>query len=131
MDISNCIPKDKFDIAAIELAGQIGFPALNPILPDLLKWVQDINWPVARETAALLSNSGLEILPHIKAILSSDDGIWKYWTIDHVIRNASSDVLFELCDDLMRLIENPTQDDQREEVNAIALSILTTREIQG
>lgn len=131
MDINNCIPKDKFDTAAIERANQIGFPALNPILSDLFEWVQDANWPVAAETAVLLSNAGLGILPHIKAILRSDDGTWKYWTIDLVVRNLDSDVLLELRDDLVRLTENPTQDDQTEEVAAVAQSILITRGIQS
>ena len=130
MDINNCIPKDKFDTAAIERASQIGFPALNPILSDLLEWVQDANWPVAAETAVLLSNAGLEIRPHIKAILRSGDGIWKYWTIDLVVRSLDSDVLLELRNDLVRLTENPTQDDQTEDVAALAQSILITREIQ-
>ena len=131
MHIRNCIPKDKFDTEAIELARQIGFPALNPILSDLLEWVQDANWPVAAETAALLSNAGLEIVPHIKAILHSDDGTWKYWTLDLVVRNSSLDVLWELRNDLMRLTESPTQDDKTEDVSAVALCILIAREIQS
>lgn len=131
MDINNCIPTDKFDTSAIELASQIGFPELDPILPDLLEWVQDANWPVAVPTAALLSNAGIEILPHIKAILRSDDGVWKYWTIDLVVRNLSSDTLLELRNDLMKLTESPTQDDQSEDVPAMALSILATRKTQS
>lgn len=131
MDINKCIPKDKFDTAAIELARQVGLPALNSILSSLLEWVQDANWPVAAETAALLSNAGLEILPHIKAILRSEDGIWKYWTIDLVVRNSSSHVLLELRDDLVRLAECPTENDQMEDVVAVAQSVLTERRIQS
>jgi hypothetical protein len=130
MDIKNCIPKDKFDTTAVEQASQTGFPALNPILSDLLEWVQDANWPVAASTAALLTNAGVEILPYIKAILRSDDGTWKYWTIDLVVRNLHPDVLVELRDDLVRLAEHPTQNDQMEEVAIIALSILTTQKYQ-
>lgn len=131
MDIKNCIPKDKFDTSAVELASQIGFPELDPVLPDLLEWVQDANWPVAIPTAVLLSNAGLEILPHIKAILRSEDGVWKYWTIDLVVRNLSSDALLELRSELVKLTESPTQDDQSEGVPAIALSILAARKTQS
>ncbi len=131
MDLQNCIPKDKFDTAAIERANQIGFPALNSILSDLLEWVQDANWPVAAETAVLLSNAGLEILPHIKAILRSDDEIWKYCAIDLVVRNLDAVVLLELSNDLVRLAKSPTQDEQTEDVAAVAQSILITRENQS
>ena len=127
MDINNCIPKDKFDTAAIEQACQMGFPALNPFLSDLLKWVQDVNWPVAADTAALLSNAGPEILPYIKAILRSEDGAGKFWTIDLVVRNSNPDVLLGLRSELVRLANSPTQNDQREDVSAIAQNILTKK----
>ncbi len=80
-------------MAAIERADHVGFPKLNTVLSDLLVWIQDANWPVAPCTASLLSNAGVEILSYIKVILNSGDGVWKYWTIDLVGRNLSSDVL--------------------------------------
>lgn len=124
MDVKDCIPKDKFDMAAIERAGHVGFPKLNTVLSDLLVWIQDANWPVAPCTASLLSNAGVEILPHIKAILNSGDGVWKYWTIDLVVRNLSSDVLTGLRSDLARLADYPTRNDQVEGIDAVALVIL-------
>ena len=124
MNVKDCIPKDKFDTAAIERAEQIGFPKLNPVLSDLLVWLQDGNWPVAPRTASLLSNAGVEILPHIKDILNSKDGIWKYWTINLVVRNLSSDVLSGLRSDLARLADHPTFDDQVEEVDVVARVLL-------
>jgi len=124
MDIKGCIPKDKFDTAAIKRASQIGFPILNPILSDLLGWVQDANWPVAPHTASLLSTAGVEILPHIRAILNSEDGVWKYWTIELVVTNLSSGVQIELRDELARLAGHPTKDDQLEAVDVAARGIL-------
>lgn len=124
MYIKSCIPKDKFDIAAIEMANQIGFPGLNPVLPDLLAWIQDANWPVAPHVASLLSNASNEILPHIKTILASQDGSWKYWTIELVLKNIDSDILAELRDDLVRLADHPTQNDQAEEADIAARAIL-------
>jgi hypothetical protein len=31
------IPKEKFDLHALERASEVGFPALNEVLPDLLE----------------------------------------------------------------------------------------------
>lgn len=107
----NCIPEDKHDIAAIERAMQVGFPKLNPLLPELLEWVQDSNWPVAPYTAELLLKAGPEIVPHIKNVLGSDDGMWKYWTIELVVANLSPDISAEIRDELVRLASEPTEDD--------------------
>ena len=35
MNIRDCIPKDKVNTRAVARAAALGFPALNPILPDL------------------------------------------------------------------------------------------------
>jgi len=87
---------DKFDTAAIDRATQIGFPSLNPILPELLEWV---------------------ILPHINAILISEDRLWKYWTIELVVSNLKYDIQIELHDELTRLANYPTYYDKSEEVD--------------
>lgn len=75
MDLKDCIPKGKFDLAAIDRAVEVGFPQINPILPDLLEWIKDGNWPVALPTASLLSGAGPEIVPFVKSILNADDGM--------------------------------------------------------
>lgn len=124
MDISACVPKNKYDFEAIERARQKGFPALNPALPELLEWVKDANWPVAVKTADLVSTAGLQIVPHIEAILCSDDTIWKYWVIDLVVRNSGLRILRELRGELVRLAESPPQDDQAAALAEVARSVL-------
>jgi Domain of unknown function (DUF5071) len=124
MDIKDCIPKDKFDTAAIERARGIGFPALNPIIGDLLEWVQDANWPVAPDAASLLSKADIEILPCIRAVLMSDDAVWKLWTLELVAKGLRSDVLAGLQGDLERIAAEPTPKDQAQGVDAAARSLL-------
>ncbi len=124
MSLEDCIPKDKFDVAAIVRANQICLLALSPFQAELLKWVQDPNWPVAPSTAALLSRFDVELLPHVKSILRSEDALWKHTLIDLVVRNLSTHVVHELNADLARLAVQPTPDEKIEEVDVVARDIL-------
>lgn len=125
MNARDCIPKDKCDLLALQRARSLGFRSLNEVLPDLLAWVQDGNWPVAQPTAVLLAGAGQEILPHIKAILSGEDSAWKYFVIELLVGNLGSNELSALRNELERLANNPTQDDRREGVDTQAQAILT------
>ncbi|KAE9628275.1 DUF5071 domain-containing protein [Parasedimentitalea maritima] len=124
MDLRRCIPKDKFDLAAIENAADVGYPAIIPILPDLLEWVQDANWPVAEPTALLLAKAGPEIVPYIREILTSDDGMWKYWAIDLVVKSCSIRTRSELQADLVQLVSAPSQNDLDSNVPEVAQAVL-------
>ena len=119
----NFIPKDKFDTDAVERARRVGFPKLNPLLPEMLEWVKDANWPVAPGMAEFLSEAGPEIVPHIKTILKSKDSVWKYWILELVFRNLDTEVQAELREDLMRLSKYPATADTAEKVDVVARSI--------
>jgi len=127
MNLKNCIPKDKHDLGSIGRANRIGFPALNPIIPELLEWVADANWPVARGVGGLLSNAGLEIVPHVKTILKSEDWIWKLWTVELVLNDIRFDVLAELHEDIERLANYPTSEEQLEKVDIAARELIADR----
>jgi hypothetical protein len=120
----NFIPTDKHDIEAIERATAVGFPRLNPWIPTLLEWMQDINWPVAPKVAVLLSGSGQEIVPHLQRIFRSDDSNWKYWLLQFLCPKLQQDVLLELVSDLEKLAISPTAEDRVEEVDISAAQIL-------
>ena len=45
MEIKHLIPKDKGDYKNIEELKRLSFDEIEPIVPDLLVWLQDINWP--------------------------------------------------------------------------------------
>ncbi len=126
MDLQSYVPKDKFDIAAIDRARAMGFPALNGAIPDLLSWVRDANWPVADDTASLLTQAGPEIVPHIQSVLRGKDAVWKYWTIDLIVRPSSPEVMSKLQDELERLARNPNQHDRLEGVDLLAQGVLAT-----
>lgn len=124
MDLQDCIPKNKHDIDAVERARTLGFPALEPILLKLLEWVQDANWPVATHVVHLLPEAGTAVVEPIRAILDSDDGVWKYWVVSVIIEHLSMDVRSQLHEDLLRLAQHPTSNDREEEVDLVAQEVL-------
>lgn len=124
MNFGDCIPQTKFDEAAIARADAIGFPALNPILPALLDWLQDMNWPVARATRNLLEKAGPEIIPHIRAILAGDDDVWKYWIVSALVAHLSPQIQTALTADIRRITETPTPGEAAEEVDDVAREVL-------
>ena len=129
MTLSACIPKDKFDTQAVVQATALGFPALNPILPDLLEWMQDLNWPVARDLAPVLARAGIEIVAPIKSIFAGDDLGWTYFLIMGLLPYVSTEVWALLEGDLRRFAEHPTPEQKLEEVDEIATETLTARRI--
>ena len=46
-NIKDLIPKDKFDVSSFEQLMALNDAEIDPIIPELLKWIQDMNWPVA------------------------------------------------------------------------------------
>ena len=122
--LEDCIPKNKHDKESVSRTRLVGFPGIDPILPQLLMWLQDLNWPVAYEVLELLSDADAEIVPHIKTILASQDGAWKYSLLSFgLLSRLEPTIRGALRDDLERLIASPTEDDIREEVNLAAMEI--------
>ncbi|MDR2940650.1 MAG: DUF5071 domain-containing protein [Clostridiales bacterium] len=51
-DIRELIPKNKFDIKPVPILMEISESEILPILPDLLFWMADMNWLVAKVRAS-------------------------------------------------------------------------------
>jgi len=113
------IPRNKMDTERAEAAVAAGFPVVAPILPDLLEWLQDMNWLVAGILAPFLASIGCPLIPHIRNILATDDEIWKYWIISRIM-GESREVAEAFRGELERMAYSPTESERREELNEAA-----------
>jgi len=121
MDIKSLIPKDKFDLETVEKLKQHSFEDIEPIVLDLLEWLQDMNWPVSQHIAALLLPYSEKIAHEIIQILKGKDEMWKYWilvTFGKIIKNKLA------VHEINRIAKNPTQDEIYHELNTIANEII-------
>lgn len=79
------IPKDKFDIEAVERIQQASAEQVIPLLPQLLEWLQDYNWPVAQPMVDVLLHYPTELTPHVERVLLGDDEMWIYWCLVKIV----------------------------------------------
>ena len=121
------LPVDKHDTAKLAEIVRLGYPEVEPLVPDLLGWLQDGNWPIAKQLSPFLASIGLPLAPHIRTVLSGEDGIWKYWVLCTVVK-ASPELRRELHSDLERIAQRPSRDESAEEVDLYAQELLAGTE---
>ena len=79
------IPRDKFDIEAVEHLKKLPSSEVVSLLPELMVWMQDMNWPVAQPVVELLLTFPNEITPLIDDVLAGDDDMWVYWCLVELV----------------------------------------------
>ncbi len=120
------IPKDKFDTSNIDALLDLSDNEMEPIILGLLKWTQDMNWPVAVKIVDVLIHRGRILEPYIIDILSPEqnDDIWKYWIISDLIPKLTDKPSQRIISEINRIAEYPTNGELAEEVNIVAKNTL-------
>ena len=123
-DLRQLLPKDKLDVAGARGIVALGYPAVAPVLPELLEWLQDCNWPVSRPIGEFLVTIPEAVAPLIWDVLRGDDDIWKYWCIVCLIGRMPVGVAEQFRGELTRLAERPTAAERLEELDEVAREAL-------
>ncbi|MGM0714303.1 DUF5071 domain-containing protein [Brevibacillus parabrevis] len=61
------------------------YPATAELIPELLEWLRDINWPGAMTIAEYVRELGEPLLEYLPEVFSSNDDIWIGWLRSEVI----------------------------------------------
>ncbi|MBR0785825.1 DUF5071 domain-containing protein [Bradyrhizobium iriomotense] len=123
-DLSDLIPTGKADLERAHAAVDAGYPKVAPILGELVGWLRDCNWPVARVLAPFLASLGAPLKPHIRDVLKSDDDVWKYWVISILIDALAKTDTEEFRPELERLCYAPKPHEVAEQLDEQARSVL-------
>lgn len=124
-DARRLLPRDKFDVDAVRAIAAAGYPAIAPILDELVDWTADGNWPVARPLADYLVTLGEPLAAPVSRVLRGTDGSHKENCIRLIVSGLPAEILAELEDDLRQLAERPSEDDRREEADIAAREALS------
>jgi hypothetical protein len=126
MNAQAVLPRNKHDFERVEEIKRLDRNKIISLLPQLLEWVQDFNWPIASEIVDLLLTFPEEIVPEMKKVLATNDYIWKYWCLWKLIKELPLEYRELFKEDLNRLSQHPTDDEKLEELDEIAAEILQT-----
>lgn len=124
VESQHIVPADKFDLAAVDRAVALGWPGVEPVVSELLVWVQDYNWPVAHSLTPFLASIGRPLAPYLVPILDGDDYVWQYWVIQFLLTDADPELVWQFRPLLLRIADRPTDEERLEgldEVAAVAL----------
>lgn len=118
------MPRDKFDFERVQIISKMKREEVVPLLPGLLEWMQDRNWPIAVEVIDILLSYPKEVVPHLKNIFNTDDYTWKYWCLECLVKEFPLEGKLLLKDELIRLADSPTKGEKLEETDILAMEIL-------
>lgn len=120
------LPRHKTDDERVKMIKKMDRDKILPLLPGLLEWIQDMNWPVAPSVLELLLNFPEEVVPHVQDVLSSDDDNWKWFILHFLVIELPVESRVQFKEYLTRVAETPTQNEIEEELDEIAKEILET-----
>ncbi|MDN2674935.1 DUF5071 domain-containing protein [Janthinobacterium sp. SUN026] len=117
------LPRDKHDTRNAQALIALSWEEVRPAMPQILEWVQDVNWPVAGVLLPYLAGIGPRLAPYIKTVLAGNDEQWKYFVLQGIVRH-SRELAFELDGELQRFAHAPTMEEREEGVAEVAREIL-------
>ncbi|AZN41649.1 DUF5071 domain-containing protein [Paenibacillus albus] len=110
--IRDLVPTYKFDYEVLGKLRKLDLNKIdiNPIIPELFEWIQNINWPIAPDLCKILATfRANDIIPQIKLVLNSGDDCWQNSCLCYLIPELPIEVKRELLPDLLRIATSPTE----------------------
>lgn len=122
--MKHLVPKDKFDIETAKKLNQYSIDEIRPIVPALLEWLQDANWPVAYPIKLYLKKHVKHIQDEILTVFKTNDTLWKYWVL-LALGDGIDDK--RLIDEIKRIALAPTNLEKEDEVDQMAHELITKK----
>jgi hypothetical protein len=121
------VPIDKFDDEACENMMAASNDDLVPHIDGLLECLQDLNWPIAESVSSRLSTLGVALVKPLLNVLNSDDNVWKYCIVSHLLYQVDDEVFRLLRFTLNSIKRHPTKGEIEEEVHDVVCELLFAR----
>lgn len=117
------MPNDKYYVDCATALVALGWEKVKPSIPQILEWMKDINWPVAKVFQPFLMDAGAHLAPFLMPIFAGNDDTWKYHVLADIV-SQSPELAGALNAELNRLASFPTDGERIEGVWGQARDIL-------
>jgi len=122
-EVRHLIPRGKGE-DIVPLIAEAGYPAIAPILDDLMAWTEDPNTPICRALIDYLNTLGEPMVEPIRSVLRGADGDHKWLCLTAMVPALPLSARMELRDDLQALVDHPSERDRYVDVDTEARAIL-------
>lgn len=122
-EVRHLIPRGKGE-DIVPLIAEAGYPAIAPILDDLMAWTEDPNTPICRALIDYLNTIGEPMVEPIRSVLRGADGDHKLLCLTAMVPALPLSARMELRDDLQALVDHPSERDRYVDVDTEARAIL-------
>ena len=105
------LPKNKFDRQSLCGIDELSNEEIQPIIYELLTWLQDSNWPVADKVLQVLRKREILVFPYLADILAGDDIMWKIWIMELLVPTLTAEHKEALRKNIFALSKVPSYDE--------------------
>jgi hypothetical protein len=124
MNKSLFIPVSKDDFETVERIKITDPKNIQEVLQQIFEWIEDINWPIARELVKVLAGFDEMIIPFVIDLIRNPDGLREYSIYYYMLPLLTNRQLSLLGEELERVANNPSSFEKEEGYNKIALQYL-------
>jgi len=120
------VPSTKYEVEKAAQLVQLGWPEVAPVMPKIVEWLQDPNWPVAQVFFPFAASVGTPMAPYLREVLSGQDNEWKYSLLEQLV-SVSEELQQALLPELNRLAAQGNSLGQDVDLRQLAGEILKAR----
>lgn len=117
------LPVTKIDVATAKKILILPHEEVEKIIPFLLVWLKDINWPVAKVLSPYLAIKGSLVKNDIIKIFKGNDVMWKYWILVELVDVQDLKLAKLIKDELLLLTSDNNDASLQEEAKRIIQKI--------
>jgi len=118
------LPKDKYDEPAVAHISTLPESSIAPLIPELLTWLQDVAWPIARPVKTLLLRHPHLIVEPVREVLVGNDDEWKDNCLTQIVEELPRKQQQALKQEVERIARSPTTGEEEFETQDTARNIL-------
>jgi hypothetical protein len=121
MNPAELIPQHKHDFERLEKLLHLDPALVEPHLNELLHWIEDINWPVARPIIEYLLKCGDTVVPHVVAALNGSDFTWKTNILVCLVSRWPEELVSSIQGQLFDMARGASVDGEWIDIEALAV----------